>query len=163
MVSIVCLLLASAVLAAESTAPAAPVPSVPPPHGTVAKPREEAPPSRMTVVYLVLLKKGPAWTAEATPETTALQEAHMANIRSLSNQKKLIVAGPLGDNGDIRGIFLFQVGSLEAAKALTDSDPAIRAGRLVAEIHPWWVERGALPEAGTTCAPPPGSPPSEAH
>jgi len=117
----------------------------------------------MTVVYLVLLKKGPAWTAEATPETTALQEAHMANIRSLWNQKKLIVAGPLGDNGDIRGIFLFQVGSLEAAKALTDSDPAIRAGRLVAEIHPWWVERGALPEAGTTCAPPPGSPPSEAH
>jgi uncharacterized protein YciI len=106
---------------------------------------------KMGTVYLVLLKKGPEWTAEATDKTKAIQEAHMANIRAMWEAKKLIIAGPLGDDGDIRGIFLFQVASLEEAKALAASDPAVRAGRLVAEIHPWWVEKRALPAAGGYC------------
>jgi uncharacterized protein len=108
-------------------------------------------PSQMTTVYLVLLKKGPAWTAKKTPETQAIQEGHMANINAMWAAKKLIVAGPLGDDGDTRGIFVFQVGTLEEAKALTQADPAVKAGRLVAEIHPWWVEKRALPAAGSYC------------
>jgi uncharacterized protein YciI len=107
--------------------------------------------SQMGTVYLVLLKKGPAWTAQETPETRAIQEAHMANIRALWAAKKLIVAGPLGDNGETRGVFVFQVGTLEEAKALAASDPAIKAGRLVAEIHPWWVEKRVFPAAGSYC------------
>jgi uncharacterized protein YciI len=116
---------------------------------------------KMAAVYLVLLRKGPAWSGEETPATKAIQDAHMANIRRMWEAKKLIIAGPLGDNGDIRGIFLFDVGSLEEAKQLAEADPAIKAGRLVAEIHPWWVERQALPEAGAYCqtlAPPVGGP-----
>ena len=107
--------------------------------------------SHMGTVYLVLLKKGPAWSAEKTPESKAIQEGHLANIGRLWKEGKLAVAGPLGDNGDIRGIFIFQVATLEEAKALTDSDPAIKAGRLVAEIHPWWVDNRALPAAGKYC------------
>jgi uncharacterized protein YciI len=106
---------------------------------------------QMGTVYLVLLKKGPAWTAAETPETPAIQEGHMANIRAMWAAKKLIVAGPLGDDGDTRGVFVFQVGTLEEAKSLTQADPAIKAGRLVAEIHPWWVEKRALPAAGSYC------------
>jgi uncharacterized protein YciI len=105
----------------------------------------------MGTVYLVLLKKGPAWTAQETPGTQAVQEAHMANIRAMWEAKKLIIAGPLGDDADIRGVFLFQVSSLEEATALAASDPAVKAGRLVAEIHPWWVEKRALPAAGSYC------------
>ena len=107
--------------------------------------------SQMGTVYLVLLKKGPAWTATETTETRAIQDAHMANIRAMWAAKQLIVAGPLGDNGDTRGVFVFQVGTLEEATALAGSDPAVKAGRLVAEIHPWWVERRALPAAGSYC------------
>jgi len=109
--------------------------------------------SRMGTVYLVLLKKGPAWSAEQTPQTRAVQEAHMANIRALWADKKMIIAGPLGDNGEIRGIFVFQAASLEEAQALAASDPAVKAGRLTAEIHPWYVETRALPEAGSYCRP----------
>jgi uncharacterized protein len=112
-----------------------------------------AEPSQMGTVYLVLLKKGPAWTATETAETRAIQEGHMANIRALWAAKKLIVAGPLGDNGETRGVFVFQVGTLEEATSLTRSDPAVKAGRLVAEIHPWWVEKRALPSAGSYCQP----------
>jgi uncharacterized protein YciI len=106
---------------------------------------------RMTTVYIVFLKKGPHWSE--SHDATALQNAHLANIRAMWHAKKLIVAGPLGDDGDLRGIFVFQVPSLEDAKALTASDPAVMEGHLVGEIHPWWVERHALPEAGEYCHP----------
>jgi uncharacterized protein YciI len=114
------------------------------------EPKSAAPPN-MTVVYMVLLKRGPSWTPQQTPETKAVQEAHMANIRAMWEAKKLIVAGPFGDDGDLRGVFIFQVASLEEAKALAATDPAVKAGRLAVEIHPWWVEKRALPESGSYC------------
>jgi len=114
------------------------------------EPKSALPPG-MAVVYMVLLKKGPSWTAQRTPETQAVQEAHMANIRALWAAKKMIVAGPFGDDGDLRGVFIFDVASLEEAKALAATDPAVKAGRLAVEIHPWWVERRALPETGSYC------------
>lgn len=116
-----------------------------------APPKAES--SAMGEVFLVLLKKGPAWTAERTERTKAIQEGHMANIKALWEAKKLIVAGPMGDDGDTRGVFVFQAANRAEAQALADSDPAIKAGRLVPEIHSWWVEKRALPEAGGYCRP----------
>jgi uncharacterized protein len=124
-------------------------------YGAAAAWSAAAEEAQMGTVYLVLLKKGPAWTAKETPETRALQEAHLANIKAMWDAKKLIVAGPMGDDGDTRGVFVFQVGSLEEAKALAASDPAVKAGRLVAEVHTWWVEKRALPAAGSYCQAPP--------
>jgi uncharacterized protein YciI len=118
-------------------------------------PREPAPAkgdgSAMGEVFLVLLKKGPAWTAERTDRTKAIQEGHMANIKALWEAKKMIVAGPMGDDGDTRGVFVLQAATRAEAQALAESDPAIKAGRLVPEIHSWWVEKRALPEAGAYC------------
>jgi uncharacterized protein YciI len=114
------------------------------------KPAPTAPPA-MAKVYLVLLKKGPAWTAEKTEATKAIQAGHMANMERLWKEKKLIVAGPGGDDGDMRGVFVFDTDSLEEAKALAATDPAIKAGRLAPEFHSWWVERKALPVAGEYC------------
>lgn len=121
------------------------------PREVPAPPKAEG--SAMGEVFLVLLKKGPAWTAERTDRTKAIQEAHMANIKAMWEAKKLIVAGPMGDDGDMRGVFVFQAATLAEARALAESDPAVKAGRLVAEIHPWWVEKRALPEAGAYCRP----------
>ncbi|MET0555653.1 MAG: YciI family protein [Vicinamibacteria bacterium] len=121
-----------------------------PPTGPTPKPATALPPG-MAKVYMVLLKKGPAWTAEKTEATTAIQAGHMANIARLWKEKKLIVAGPGGDDGDLRGVFVFDTDSLEEAKALAASDPAIKAGRLAPEFHSWWVERKALPVAGEYC------------
>jgi len=112
-----------------------------------------APPSQMEQVYFVLLKKGPKWSAEDSPDRKAIQEGHMANIRAMWQAKKLIIAGPMGDDGDIRGIFIFRVPKLEDAQALVAGDPAVKAGRLAGEIHPWWIEKGTLPEAGDYCVP----------
>jgi len=113
-------------------------------------PASDAP--NMGEVFFVLLKKGPAWTAERTDATAAIQAGHMANIKRLWDEKKMIIAGPSGDEtGDLRGIFVFQAATRAEAEALAATDPAIKAGRLVPEVHSWWVEKRALPEAGAYC------------
>ncbi len=101
-----------------------------------------APTITMKTYYLGLIRKGPSWTPGETPEILALQEAHMANIRRLGAEGKLLLAGPFTDGGDLRGLFLFEAASLEEARALADSDPAVKAGRLVVELHPWLGPEG---------------------
>ena len=103
-------------------------------------------PQNMIVYYLRLLKRGPLWTPEETPEVERLQAAHLAYGRKLREAGKLIINGPLLDNGDLRGVGIFRVGSLEEAQALSDADPAVLAGRLISELHPWMIQKGVLPE-----------------
>jgi uncharacterized protein YciI len=104
-----------------------------------------AKPLRLVPMYFTFLTRGEKWTPEKTPATEEIQKGHMANINRLADMKKLIAAGPFGDNGRLRGIFVFRVGSLEEAKALTATDPAVQAGRLAMEIHTWMVPEGVLP------------------
>ena len=107
--------------------------------------KKAASPMKMTTAYLGFLSRGAKWTAEQTPATVELQKAHMANINRLAAMKKLVVAGPFGDDTSLRGIFVFKVASLDEAKALAETDPAVQAGRLVIEMHPWLVPEGILP------------------
>jgi uncharacterized protein YciI len=102
-------------------------------------------PMKLTQVFLAFLTRGDKWTPEKTPATEEIQKGHMANINKLADMKKLIAAGPFGDNGRLRGIFVFRVASLDEAKALTATDPAVQAGRLAMDIHPWMVPEGILP------------------
>lgn len=102
-------------------------------------------PMKMTQAYIGFLSRGAKWTPEKTPQTEELQKAHLANISKLADTKKLVVAGPFGDNGQLRGIFVFRVASLEEAKELAATDPAVQAGRLSIDMHPWLVPDGILP------------------
>jgi len=102
-------------------------------------------PLKLSRSYLALLTRGPKWTPERTPATEEIQKAHLQNITRLAEMKKLVVAGPFGDDGRLRGIFVFKVSSLEEARALADTDPAVQAGRLALDIHPWLVPEGMLP------------------
>lgn len=103
----------------------------------------------MTIYYLYLLRKGPAWTPDATPEIQALQEAHLANMQRLGEMGKLVINGPLLDSfatsGEIRGIGVLKTGSLAEARELISTDPMVRVGRLVFELHAWMVGKNILP------------------
>jgi uncharacterized protein YciI len=100
----------------------------------------------MTAYTLGLLVKGPKWTAEETPVLQELQEAHLAHIGEMVRTGALLAAGPLTDNGTIRGILIFKV-SVAEAKVLAEQDPAVKAGRLVLELHPWLAPKGVLNES----------------
>jgi len=102
-------------------------------------------PMKLVPTYLAFLTRGEKWTPEKTPATEEIQKGHMANINRLAQMKKLVAAGPFGDDGQLRGIFVFRVASLEEAKTLTGTDPAVQAGRLAMDIHQWMVPEGVLP------------------
>ncbi len=86
-----------------------------------------------------LLKSGS--NATATPEETKqLFEGHMSNINKLAAEGKLSVAGPFMKNDrNYRGIYIFNVTTIEEAKQLTETDPAIKAGLLEAELTLWYA------------------------
>ena len=97
---------------------------------------------QMKTYYMALLKRGPYQPTD-TAEVNGIQRAHMAHIRQMAADGKLVMAGPCLDNGDLRGIFIFDVATLEEAKKLTEADPAVKAGKLIMELHPWMSQRGA--------------------
>ena len=101
----------------------------------VAEPHYE-----MITYYLVMLRRGPNWTADITPEIEELQKQHLAHINQMAGTGELALAGPFVEQfGDkaLAGLFILKVESVQAAKELTESDPAVKAGRLVYEIYPW--------------------------
>jgi uncharacterized protein YciI len=65
----------------------------------------------------------------------------MAHIGKMADSGKLILAGPFTDNGELRGMLIFRVDSPEEAKALAEQDPAVKAGRLILEWHPWFAAK----------------------
>ena len=91
----------------------------------------------MSQYVMAFLKKGPNRQQDSL-EALKLQQAHLENIGRLANEGKLLLAGPMMDDGDIRGIYIFDVTTIEEAKKLTETDPAIQQGRLVMELHPWY-------------------------
>lgn len=107
--------------------------------------KKTATPEKSTHAYLGFLFRGDKWTPEKTPATEELQKAHLANIVRLAELKKLVVAGPFGDNTPLRGIFVFRVASIDEARELAATDAAVQAGRLKIEMHPWVVPEGILP------------------
>lgn len=86
---------------------------------------------------MAFLKSGPNRDQDSL-EAIKLQRAHLDNIKRLADEGKLVVAGPFLDDSEVRGIYIFNVATVEEAEALTKTDPAIKAGRLVMELHPWY-------------------------
>ena len=83
---------------------------------------------------LVILKSGPN-KVPAGPERDEMFKGHFANMKRLSAEGKLAVAGPLDGVEGRRGIFIFAVTEIEEAKALVATDPVIIKGEMVAEFH----------------------------
>ena len=86
---------------------------------------------------MAFLKKGPNRDRDSV-EAYELLMAHMDNIGKMADSGKLVLAGPFLGDDDLRGIYIFNVKTIEEAKALTETDPAIQAGSLVMELYPWY-------------------------
>lgn len=91
----------------------------------------------MKKFVMCFLKTGPTRNLSAD-SAKKVQAAHMQNMTKLVAQGKLIVAGPFLDETDLEGIFIFNVSTVEEARELTNTDPAVKAGVLTMELHPWY-------------------------
>lgn len=97
----------------------------------------------MRQYVIAFLKSGPNRDQDSI-EAARLQKAHMDNITKMANAGDLVVAGPFMDDTDLRGIYIFNCKTVEEARRLTESDPAIKAGRLIMELHPWYGPAGFM-------------------
>jgi len=99
----------------------------------------------MKSYVLCILKTGPKDAAVQGKERDDIFAGHMANIERLANEGKLAVAGPFRKNDkNYRGLYVFNVTTVEEAEKLVVTDPAVKSGVLVAEMTPWYASASLM-------------------
>lgn len=88
--------------------------------------------------YVMAFLKSGSNRGQDSITKSKLQKAHMENITKMVSDGTLSIAGPFFDDGEIRGIYIFNVDSIEEAKKITETDPLIQSGGLVMELHLWY-------------------------
>jgi len=91
--------------------------------------------------WLVLLRRGDN-RGQDSVSAAKIQAGHMANIERLAKEGKIIMAGPMGYDGDIRGIFIMNCKDSAEVEQFVKTDTAVITGRLKMEYYPWWSEKG---------------------
>ena len=97
----------------------------------------------MKEYFFVMLIKGPNRNQDSLT-AAKIQDGHMNNIRRLADLGKIVVAGPFGDDGDWRGIFIFNCKTREEVIENLKTDPAVESGRLAYDIRPWWTAKNCV-------------------
>ena len=93
----------------------------------------------MKMYVLCILKTGPKDAEIKGDERKEVFAGHFANIGRLADEGKLAVAGPFGKNDkNFRGLYIFNVTTVEEAEKLVMLDPAVKSGVLVPELVPWY-------------------------
>lgn len=91
----------------------------------------------MKKYVIAFLKKGPNRDL-SKEDAAALQNKHMQNISKMAEAGKLVLAGPFFGSEELKGIYIFDVRSIEEAETLTNTDPAIKTGSLTMELKEWY-------------------------
>jgi len=103
------------------------------------------PPNMETFVLVLLVRPANAPTYDEA-RLKQIQADHLANIKRLADEGKIVLAGPFEDHSgrNVRGMFLMKTDSVEQAREWTNTDPAVKAGRLKAEFLRWFTEKGRV-------------------
>lgn len=93
----------------------------------------------MKMYVLCILKTGPKDGEVVGEERKAIFAGHFANITKLANEGRLAVAGPFEPNPKgYRGLYVFNVTTIEEAEKLVVLDPAVKAGIFVPDLTLWY-------------------------
>ena len=95
----------------------------------------------MQQYFIAFLKRGPN-RDQTEKEANRLQGEYLAHLGKMYDLGYADISGPFGDDGDIRGITIYNVPIIEMADSLANAVPMVKAGRLEIEIHPWWAAKG---------------------
>ncbi len=110
-------------------------------RGILKAPAPGAPEAHATFGLLRRPADAPQYSEEKLKE---IQKGHMANIEAMAASGDLAIAGPLADNGTLRGVFVFRGTDQKHLRAIAAPDAAIQAGRLVLDLYRWNVPRGTV-------------------
>ncbi len=102
----------------------------------------------MRQYVMCFLKTGPL-KVDDKAKRDELMKGHFGMINRLAEKGKLIVAGPFMEGGEFRGLYLFDVKTIDEAKALTETDPSIKEGYFKVEFVKWYGS-AALMEVNQT-------------
>lgn len=95
----------------------------------------------MQQYFMAFLKSGPN-RDQTKVQADSLQELHMAHLGRMYEEGYADISGPFGDDGDLRGITIYNVPTLKMADSLANLDPMVKSGRLAIEIKPGWAGKG---------------------
>lgn len=95
----------------------------------------------MQKYFICFLKKGTNRTQDSA-SAAQIQKDHLAHITQMANDGFASIAGPFAEDGDTRGIIIFNTKTKEEAEKLANEDPAVKAGRLKVEMAGWWAQKG---------------------
>lgn len=80
--------------------------------------------------------------------TAKAMAGHVGHILDMLKSGQALAAGPMFDDGPLRGLTFFGTDSATADR-LAHDDPAIKAGRMNIEMMQWWTAWGILPPTPT--------------
>ncbi|TKK64634.1 hypothetical protein FC093_22035 [Ilyomonas limi] len=92
----------------------------------------------MKMYVLAMLKSGTA-TGLSQQQRDSIFAGHFKNINRLASEGKLLTAGPLEKNDqNYRGIYVFNVSTVEEGKQLVATDPAVQAKVFDFDLFLWY-------------------------
>jgi|SRR5580658_602458 uncharacterized protein len=110
------------------------------------EPSSGAPPFELDRFEVVLLKRPTERSTISDEETDRLQGLHLAHLHALTHSGEIRAAGPFDEQSDqsLRGMAIYQTGSIERTRELACSDPAVMAGRLEVDVMYFYCPKGNL-------------------
>lgn len=91
--------------------------------------------------FMAVLKAGTV-RMQNEEEAKELEDEHFAYLNKMYELGFADISGAFGDEGDMRGVTIYNVPTKKIADSLASEDPMVKAGALDVEIHPWWAVKG---------------------
>ena len=107
-----------------------------------SSPAQELKPDAKPKQFIYVLRLVPRLHSDAawTKEDEMVIARHLTRFRQAIDKGELILAGRTKEPGDKTfGIAIFEAADEAAARAFMESDPAVVAGLMTAELHPFAV------------------------
>ena len=83
-----------------------------------------------------LIPPRPTFATDMTPEEGALMAAHATHWRSLMDEGRVLVFGPVADPAGVWGMAVVEAGDADEVRAMGDADPAVASGVMTYAVLP---------------------------
>src|ERR1700754_3854767 len=93
-------------------------------------------PKNLKPYFLGLMRRGPRWNQTEGPEGAELIERQLSYLREQSEAGRYVAGGAVVDESEFAAVVLISGNTFQAGGGVAGNDPGVKAGRLIAEVHP---------------------------